>query len=385
MARRGISGLFLSGTLMAFLGSILLAWRHHIDPNYLHIGTLFLLQNLGMLVAPVLAAPLLRKRGIRFVMTLACVLACCAMLLLAAFSPPSPFYWQLIGLFLVGLGAGLLNTSVFHAISSVYHLNPAATLTLAGALYGLGAMTCALFVAGTFFVYNVASVLILLALLPAFAAVVYYRAKLPDEPIVQQVTWTRALQDFRSPAAILFALLLFFQSGSEGALAGWLALFLTQRLGASPVTSLFLLALYWFALLTGRVAAQWLLPRVRHARLLALATLAPMFACVVLFSTNNLFGATVGVLLAGGGFSVILPLVVEKIGDRFPYFHPGFFSGIFSIASTGSLLAPASLGYLAHFYGVGVVMGLPLAGSIMVVFLIILIMLEARLSSPRKA
>lgn len=385
MARRGISGFYLSGILMAFLGSILLAWRHHIDPNYLHIGTFFLVQNLGILLAPLLAAPLLRRRGIRFVMTLACAAACCAMLLLAAFSPPSPFYWRLIGLFLVGLSAGLLNTSVFHAITPVYHLNPAATLSLAGALYGLGCMTCALFVAGTFFVYTVASVLILLAIVPAVAAAVYFRTKLPDEPAIEPLPWARAVQDFRSPAAILFALLLFFQSGNEGALAGWLPMFLTQRLGASPVTSLFLLALYWVALLSGRVAAQWLLPRVRHSRLLAVATLAPMFACVVLFSTNNLFGATVGVLLAGGGFSVILPLVVEKIGDRFPYFHPGFFSGIFSIASTGSLLAPASLGYLAHYFGVGVVMGLPLAGSIMVVFLILLILLEARLSSPLKA
>ncbi|MBN9663492.1 MAG: MFS transporter [Acidobacteria bacterium] len=384
MARRGISGLFLSGILMAFLGSILLAWRHHIEPNYLLIGTYFLLQNLGMLLAPALAAPLLRRRGIRFVMALGCALAFVAMLLLAAFSPPSPFVWRMGGLFLVGLSAGMLNTSVFHAITPVYNLNPAATLSLAGALYGLGSMTCALFIAGTFFAYTVPVVLLILAVVPAVAAVIYYRAKLPEEPLVKEVTWERAMQDFKSPAAILFALLLFFQSGNEGALAGWLPLFLTQRLGASPATSLFLLALYWFALLIGRVAAQWLLPRVPHARLLAGATLAPMFACLVLLSTNNLFGATVGVLLAGGGFSVILPLVVEKIGDRFPYFHPGFFNGIFSIAITGSLLAPASLGYLAHFYGVGVVMGLPLAGSIMVVFLIILILLEARLSSAPK-
>ena len=106
-----------------------------------------------------------------------------------------------------------------------------------------------------------------------------------------------------------------------------------------------------------------------------------MFACVVLFSTNNLFGATVGVLLAGGGFSVILPLVMEKIGDRFPYYHPGFFNGIFSIALSGGLLAPASLGLFAHFFGTGVVMGLPLAGSIMVFILVMLILLEARLSA----
>ena len=72
----------------------------------------------------------------------------------------------------------------------------------------------------------------------------------------------------RSPGAVLFSLLLFFQFGNEWAVAGWLPLFLIQRLGISPATSLLMLALYWLALLVGRVVAQWILPRVRHARLL---------------------------------------------------------------------------------------------------------------------
>jgi len=175
-------------------------------------------------------------------------------------------------------------------------------------------------------------------------------------------------------------MLLFFQFGNEGALAGWLALFLIQRLGISPETSLFLLALFWGSLLIGRVGAQSLLSRVSHARLLTGAVLVPMFACLALFFTNNLFGATIGVLLAGGGFSVILPLVMERIGSRFPYFHPGFFNGIFSIALTGGLLAPATLGYVAHYLGMGVVMGLPLIGSIAVFLLVLLILLEGKLS-----
>ena len=88
-----------------------------------------------------------------------------------------------------------------------------------------------------------------------------------------------------------------------------------------------------------------------------------------------------GVLLAGGGFSVILPLVLEKIGDRFPRYHPALFNGIFSIALTGGLLAPATLGYFAHFAGIGVVMGLPVLGAMMVVLLSVALWLEARLSA----
>jgi fucose permease len=371
----------LSGLLTACLGAILPAWRYHIEPDFLLIGNYFLCQNAGVLAGAAAAIALLKKKGLTWGQVWGCALAFAGFMILAGFSPPMPAYWRMLGLFLVGFGAGMINTTAFHAISPAYELDKAATLNLSGVFFGLGCLLCALFLAGAFFIYTVPSILILMAVVPGFASALFARAQMPSGPVVQQPSWRDVFRDFLSPAAILFALLLFFQFGNEGALAGWLALFLTQRLGASPATSLFLLALYWAALLFGRIAAQWLLPRVRHGRLLFGAVGFPMFACVVLLQTNNLFGATVGVLLAGGGFSVILPLVMEKIGDRFPYYHPGFFNGVFSIALAGGLLAPASLGYAANYLGIGVVMGLPLAGSIFVVVLLLLILLESRLSA----
>ena len=192
------------------------------------------------------------------------------------------------------------------------------------------------------------------------------------------------LGELRSTGAILFSLLLFFQFGNEWAIAGWLPLFLSQRLGISPATSLGMLAVYWAALLFGRVIAQWVLPRVSHAKLLVLSVLAAIFGCVVMLSTESRFGAVCGILLLGGAFAPIYPLLVEKIGGRFPYYHPGFYNGIFSFAIAGGLLAPCTLGYFASVWGVRVVMGLPLAGSAVVFLLLALISLEARLSSAAR-
>ncbi len=84
----------------------------------------------------------------------------------------------------------------------------------------------------------------------------------------------------------------------------------------------------------------------------------------MLMATDNRFGAVIGILLIGGAFAPIYPLVVEKIGHRFPYYHPGFYNGIFSFAIAGGMLAPCTLGYFASIWGVGVVMGLPLAGRL---------------------
>ena len=90
-----------------------------------------------------------------------------------------------------------------------------------------------------------------------------------------------------------------------------------------------------------------------------------------------------GALLVGFGFAPIYPLVVEKIGARFPNYHPGFFNGIFSIALTGGMLAPAVIGYASKYFGMQIVMLLPLAGSCVVLLLVLLVWLESRLLSPK--
>ncbi len=381
VARRGVAAMFFSGMLMALLGAVLPVWRYHLAPDFALIGHYFLIQNLGVLAGAGAGAWVLARKGIGFALALGCGLACLSLLLLAAFCPPASVWGRLAGLLLMGGAAGVINHAGMYAVTPMYELHRTATLNLAGILFGGGCLVCALFFSGAFFFYTAPSLLILLAALPGLAAGVFARTPSGPEIVLPERPWRDALEDFRKPAALLFAALLFFQSGNEGALAGWLALFLTQRLGASPATSLFLLALYWAALLVGRTVAQWALSRVKHGRMLAGAVLAQIFGCAALYFTDNLFGATVGVLLAGGGFSVILPLVLEKIGDRFPQFHPAVFNGIFSIAWTGALLAPATLGYFAHFAGIGVVMGLPVLGAMMVMVLLLAIWLEARLTA----
>jgi fucose permease len=143
--------------------------------------------------------------------------------------------------------------------------------------------------------------------------------------------------------------------------------------------------LYWAALLIGRVGAQAILPKVRHGRLLLASAGASILGCVILLATNNRFGAVIGILLLGAAFAPIYPLVVEKIGHRFPYFHPGFYNGIFSCALAGGLLSPCLVGYLASQWGVLTVVGLPLVGTAVVFVLLLLIGLEARLNSFKPA
>jgi fucose permease len=376
VAWKALTGFFLSGLLFSFLGVILPVWRHHLVEDYITVGNYFLAMNLGIFAAFGLAR-LLGRRGLSLVLAMACSLACGALVYLA-FLPPGSRPWQhFIGILLLGCGAGLLNIGVFRAISPLYRHNPAATINLAGAMFGAGCVLLAVLVAGTYYVYTVTSILILVALLPGFFIPIYARTRFQPEQAAPHPSFRQAVADFRSPAAVLFALLLFFQFGNEWSIAGWLPLFLIQRLGISPESSLMMLATYWLALLVGRIAVIAVLPSISSGKLLMSSVLAALFGCAILTSTDNRFGAVVGVLLVGGGFASVYPLVVEKIGGRFPYYHPGFFNGIFSFALTGGMLAPWSLGFFTDLWGIRVAMALPLLGILMVFLLLVLIWAEA--------
>jgi FHS family glucose/mannose:H+ symporter-like MFS transporter len=379
--RKALAGFFVSGILLGFLGAIVPAWGHHLQPEYWMVGLYFVALILGVLASVRLARRLMEKLGLARTLSLACALASLALFDLAFFSPPYIGWWRLPAILILGTAAGLLHTAIFHAISPMYRQDPAATVNLGGILFGLGCFSVALLISRTFYFYTAAAIQIWIALIPAFFALVYARTNFaPQKPSTEPHAGA-VLAEIKSPGAVLFSLVLFFQFGNEWAIAGWLPLFLSQRLGMSPADSVLILALYWMALLVGRLVAQWMLPLVRHTRLLVGSVLMAMFACTILLDTNNSFGAVSGVLLLGAAFAPIYPLVVEKIGHRFPYYHPGFYNGIFSFAMVGGLLAPSMLGYFVWLLDVRAVMELPLVGSMIVFVLLALIWLEARLSA----
>lgn len=382
--RRALSGFFLSGVLFSFLGAVLPAWGYHLHSDYGTVGLYFLFLTFGIYAGSQICHWLVARAGLKWLLTGGSALACAGLLALAYLSGPQPPSLRMFALFLIGVAGATVITAIFHAITPQYQHDPAATINLAGGLFGLGCLTTAILTAGAIDFYTVPSMLVLLAVIPCYYTIGFAVGGPFQYTPHEFPSFKTALADFRSPGAILFALLLFFQFGNEWAIAGWLPLFLIQQLGMSPTNGILLLALYWMALLAGRIVAVALLPRVRHSRMLFGSVLAALFGCILLTLTEKMGGAVVGIALIGGGFASIYPLTVERIEHRFPYYHPGFFGGIFSLALMGGLLTPGLLGAVAVQWGVGKVMMVPALGSLMVFFLVLLIWLETRLTREER-
>jgi fucose permease len=259
-------------------------------------------------------------------------------------------------------------------------------VNLAGIMFGLGCLVATIIVALTYYAGSVRIQAGLMAFIPAIYFVAFLLNRDPAARQQARAPLPRPrdnVSDLRSVAGVLFTLLLFFQFGNEWAIAGWLPLFLIHRLGANPETAIWALALYFGALMLGRIFAQALLPRISHRRLLIGSIALAMLGYLALSFTNSMAGALTAVALIGAGFAPIYPLVAEKLDDRFA-FQPRAYNGIFAMAITGGMSAPWLLGYVAAALGMRYVMVVPAFGSTVVFVLALLIMLEAYLMGGDK-
>src|SRR6185295_13193082 len=182
-ARKALSGFFVSGLLFSFPGAILPAWGHHRTWDYSTVGAYFLFTVLGVLASTWIAPPLLRRKGIGWVLTATCALAASALLYLAAVSPPFSPWYRMGGLLVLGLAGGALHSAIFQGIHSIYDHDPAATVNLAGILFGTGCLVMALLVSGTFWLYTAPSIQILVAVIPAFFAILFAKGKFDDHEV----------------------------------------------------------------------------------------------------------------------------------------------------------------------------------------------------------
>ena len=374
-----LRGLVISGFLLALPGGLLPLWGYHLHPDFGVAGDYFLVLGVGLIGGGMLALRLARTIPLERLLSAGYFSAAVSMLLLSVAAPPAQVWYQMAALLVTGASAGIMNTAVLEAMTPCYESDPA-TITLTGGIFfGAGSVLAAFLLAQSFEGHGATRLLALAALIPGAGGVSLARLRI-ERREVTEISLAQSMHDLRSPLAIIFSLLLFFQFANEWSLAGWLPVFLIDRMGLSPSTAVSLLAFYWLALMVGRIVVSKLLRVVRHGRLMASSAFCALFGCMALLAAGSRFGVVVGLILTGAGFSAIYPLVAERIANRFSYYHPGYFNGIFTFALMGGVLAPFVLGHWAEGSGLRVIPLAAMMGSCAVFALVLLIWLGHKVS-----
>lgn len=383
-----LAGFLLLGALLGLSGPLLVAWEYHIDAEPQIIGLHFLSLSAGFVLAAAIAQKYVRRVPVRWIATIACGAACATLIALAQVTPPAAIAWRIAGLALLGMSSGGLTSALLYAMEPSFSASPATTANLAALLFGCGCLIATLVTGIAYVGGSVRWSTRSLAALPLLYFFLYLRSSHPParnraEPRHEEDALRETLKDLRSIATVLFSLLVFFQFGNEWALAGWLPLFLIHRLGISPVLALAGLALYFLSLMAGRAIAQPLLANLHHWRMLLASVFLAMTGYLWLSFASSLGAATVAISIIGIAYGPIFPLIAEQLDDRFSY-HPGFYNGAIAIAVSGAMSAPWLLGYIDAYLGMQFVMLIPAFGSVAVLILALLLMLEAQLMGARR-
>lgn len=383
--RRAFLGFFLIGVLLAIPGTALPVWKYHLQPPYVAIGLHFLSFAVGVLGALRLSRYFLSRFGAHRLLTASLIVASISLILLEFSGPPSPQLARHFSFCLIGLAQGGIMAATFQLLRRLYEQDPAATVNIAGGLMGLGAFLPALLSALSYSWMGFRGHFLLLGLIPIGAAALFYRRGMPAEPEIADLGFKEVLRESQSPVHVLFAALLFFETAAELSVLQWAALHLILQAGMSPSAALYFLSFYCLALLGGRFVAQALMQYFPHRRLLLASAAMSWLGILIFSSTNNFFGAGLGLALSALGFSFVYPLLVERIGNRFREYHSSLFHGIFGLGMLGGFLAPALIAFWALWSSEAGAMMVPFWCSLLVFLLLLLLWVESKISASRVA
>src|SRR6201994_2550575 len=290
----------------------------------------------------------------------------CLMFVPAAKMVSFPLF--LTAVFVVGAGVTALQTAAnpYVAILGPEHSAPA-RLTLAQALNSLGG-TIAPLVAGAYILTDlgenaskaavantvrgpyiaIAAGLLILGFavafmhLPHIAQTQEFRPGKEGDPILKRSIWS-----YRH--TVLGAVGIFLYVGVEVGLASIAVNYFKTQGVDSLKTASFLVSLYWFGALIGRLLGSWILTKIPSGKLLGIfGFAATFFVLVSMFSSGQV--AIWAIVVCGFFNSIMFPNIFALgIAGLGPLTSKG--SGLIMTAVVGGAVIPALIGYVADKTG----------------------------------
>ncbi len=356
------SGMFGFGIVMALLGAILplISQRLHFD--LAHAGNLFLAMNGAMLVTTVAVGPLLDRFGMKAAFVVAPLFVAGALVLVAGVAT---FSGLVLAVVLLGAGGGALNQATNTLIADL-HEDPkrkSAALNLLGVFFGFGALFIPFTIGSLLSTLGLSDILFLGAAL-SLVPVTGVWLEFPAPRQSKGVPISQVLRFARQPLVVVFALLLFCESGNEFLLGGYATTFLTRNIGASVATASYLLAAYWGALMIGRVILSRVLLRVNGGGLILASALGVAASVALLILAPGLTVAAMAIVLLGFSIAAIFPTTLGLAGARYPSHSGTVFSILIGVALSGGMTLPWVAGQLAGSRGVNAGLSLAIVSAL---------------------
>jgi len=373
------AGIFVFGIVMAILGAILPSLFERIQFSKSEAGNLFFFMNLAMLGMSVVFGPVVDRFGYRIFLALCCLLVGVSLFLFTI----APTYSLLVtAALLLGVGGGGLNGGSNALTSDLNPESRSAALNLLGIFFGFGALLIPFLIGTLLGSLGLNIILVIATVLSLIPFAFFLWLRFPGAKQAQGFPLRRAARIIGHPLLWLCGFLLFFQSGNEFTMGGWISTYLNENFRFSPMSASLVLAGYWGAMMVGRLVVSKKLVRIwkNETLILSSAVLALAGTTVVAAASSGTL-ASAGVVLAGLGFAAIFPTTLAIAGEAFSELTGTAFSVIFMIALAGGMTAPWLAGKVANASGLRSGLFIPVVGCAMIILLQLAIMRTLRRSN----
>ena len=365
------AGIFGFGVVIGFLGPLFpfpkfQAW---LQGDSARQGSLSSILYVGLLLATPFVGPVIDRFGNKLVMVASAIIVAASLL---SFAYLSSYEEALFAAAVLGFGGGGLNISSNALTADVFGDQRGPYLNYLGIFFGIGGLFVPTIVLVASAYLPTTGIIFASTAMPILFAIGFAITKFPPPHHAQGFSAREALQVARYPGVMLFALLLFFESGAEATLQLWNPTF-AHYLGASSANSSWAAEAYLACVMIGRIFAGQLLRTMRNSQLLVICSAAGAAACLLLALAPT-FGVLVSAsALVGIATATIYPTTLAVAGDRYQRFAATVFSLIFTIALVGGWVFPKAAGLLAQRFTTRSSMLLPFIGVAVVAILTVAI------------
>lgn len=317
MSKYSTTSVFVSACAgMAFFGIAMLSLAPILGKlNSLVVGANSLpsTMSLGILLGTILFGPVVDRFGYKWLLVASSVLALAGLQGLANFREIEMLH---ASIFCLGLGGGILNGETNALVSDIYDDDKrGGRLGLLGAFYCVGALLWTLL---NYFIVDYTMPLNAVSVVMAVFILFFMIIRFPSAKPTENLSVKKSLGLLKYPALLLFAIVLFFESGFEGAQGNFTVSYLCDK-GEMSMSSA-TLAMTWFTIgmLVGRLPLGATL-----GKLGALGTLYSYLSAalagvlLLLFGTGSVVSAYLSMILIGFGVGATYPVILNYIGGAF--------------------------------------------------------------------
>lgn len=352
------AGMFGFGIVMALLGAVLPLLARHIHFDLSLAGDLFLAMNAAMLVTTLALGPLIDRFGHKQILIIGPFFVAVALWLIAG---ASQFRELVLALVFLGIGGGALN-QVTNTLIADLHQNErrkSAELNILGVFFGFGALFIPFIIGALLRQLGLAKILFFAIALSLVPVVLSFPFAFPTPGQRKGVPLHEVIRLARQPLVLTFAFLLFFESGNEFIIGGYLMTYIIKDIGATISAASYLLAAYWGALMISRIILSRVTLRSNGAQLIMAGALGVAGSIALLLLSPSFWVATLAVVLLGLSIAAIFPTVLGLAGASYPSHSGTVFGILIGIALFGGMLLPWAVGKASAAWGIR--MGLVIA------------------------